>query len=437
MTEPEAAAAYLRGLGLEAVFAAAWVKVGRYGVTGRLPTTGLSGDELRALESLLGERVLPGRPVRVQQLDAALRRSRFACGLDAVALAWFGPHAETPAAAAARREADAAALLARVGGVWTGPAAPGTPAAVLRREFLKAWRDGGAALATLERAAQAVARVLADPPAARGEAALLGILANRETGDPHAFDAGTVGGRLLLGALGSAAAGGALHRQAALAGAGIAVDGISSTVVVYGVAGDGEVVSGAAAHAGQVLVAPLRGVVGWTLAPGVWRDRVVHVVENPPVFEGLVDRGLPPGAALICTAGFPSAAAVTLLGHLARAGARVRYGGDFDGNGLQIARRVLAMGGASFGAWRMGPEAYQASLRTARGRPVRAPEERGTLEAMAAGGDDDLALCAAAILQAGAVAYQESLVPDLWADVWRSAGATPTTAATGPGGAGR
>lgn len=423
------AAGHLRGLGLEGVFRAAWAKVGRYGVAGRLPTAGLGAAELRALESLLGERVAAGRPVELRRLDAALRRSRFACGLPEVVAAWFGPPAETPGAGAARRGAEAERFLGDTLPAWIAAGVPeAVAAAVLRREFLRARRAGEGAVAALAGAARAVASVLADPPAARGEAALLGLLANRATGDPHAFDAGTVGGRLLLGALGAAPGAGALRRQEVLGGAGMAVDGISSAVAVYGIAAGGDAGAVAAAAAGQVLLAPLRHVLRWVLPAPAWTGRTVHALENPPVFEALVERGLPPGAALVCTSGFPSAAAVLLLGALARAGAVVRYSGDFDGNGLQIALRVLGLGNGAWAPWRMAPADYAASLALARGRDVRESGERRALEALAAGGatgpaaEGGLAATARAILEAGAVAFQESLVDDLWRDVWAAHG---------------
>ena len=419
MSGPAEAAAHLRRLGLEGVFRTAWAKVGRYGVAGRLPTAGLDAAQLQALESVLGRRVTARRPVEVAWLDAALRRSPFACGIEEVAAAWFGPPPETQGAGAARRAAEAEGFLDRGVPAWTAAGVPpAVAAAVLRREFLRALRAGPGAVADLQAAVEAVAGVLGDPPYRRGDAALLGILANRATGDPHAFDAGTVGGRLLLGALGAPPGAGALARQEVLARVGIAVDGISSTVAVCGIGPDGE--RGGPADA--VLVAPLRSVLRWALPAATWAGAPVHVVENPPVLEALVERGLPPGAALVCTAGFPSAAAVRLLGALARAGAAVRYSGDFDGNGLQIAERVLGMGGGAWSPWRMAPEDFAASVAVARGRAVREPDERRALEGLTA--TATLAATAGAILETGTVAYQESLVGALWSDVWAAHPAT-------------
>lgn len=418
------AAGYLRDLGLERIFRAAWSKVGRFGAGGRLPTADLAPTELLALESLLGERVPQGRPVPLRRLDAALRRSRFACGIEEVVTAWFGPLPESPQAGSARRAAQIHAFLRRVAPTWVAAGVPTTVAeAVLRREFLLARRTGEPAIAALLAAAEAVASVLGDAPDQRGEAALLGILANQLTGDPHAFDAGTVGGRLLLGALEAPPGAGALRRQQVLAGAGIAVDGISSTVAVFGLATPEDAAATAAVEARQILVAPLRHVLRWRLSPETWAGRPVHVLENPPVFEALLERGLPRRACVVCTSGFPSAAAVALLRELARAGAVVHYSGDFDGNGLQIALRILRLGHGRWATWRLAPTDFATSLALARGRPVRAHAERRALETLAAlipteRAEATLAAAAAAVLAAGVVAFEEALTEVLWEDVW-------------------
>jgi uncharacterized protein (TIGR02679 family) len=61
----------------------------------------------------------------------------------------------------------------------------------------------------------------------------------------------------------------------------------------------------------------------------------------------------------------PAAAQRTLLGQLARAGARLRYHGDFDWAGLQIANQVLRACGAL--PWRMAAADYEAAIAAATG----------------------------------------------------------------------
>jgi len=175
-------------------------------------------------------------------------------------------------------------------------------------------------------------------------------------------------------------------------------------VAVHGIAGEGDPAAAASAAASQVLVAPPCAACCAGSCPRR-RGAAVHVVENPPVFEALVDGGLPADAALACTATFPSAAAV-------------RYSGDLDGNGLQIALRVLGLGRGEWTPWRMESEDFLASATVARGRALRERDERRALEGRAAGarGTAPRAAPAAAIPEAGAVAFQGSLAGALRED---------------------
>ena len=420
-----AAAAHLARLPLERVLRHAWVRLPRYGLGARIPGADLTTAERQALDGLLAERLPAGKDVPLRRLDDALRRSAFGCGLDQALGALLGPPPLPRSEAAARAEGAFAAFIASVTPHWPEAAdEAGRVAPALRREFARAQRVDEGMVAQLARTAQAVGRALGEVAArARGAALPLPVLANRVAGDPHAFDAGTPGGRLLLLALGGRPGTGTTERQAVLAMAGIAPDGVSSTVAVWGIAGAGDAAAAAACASKQVYVAPLRLVARWELAPAAWRGRVVHAVENPAVFEALVDHGPPPGCALLCTSGFPSAAALTLLARLGAAGARVRYGGDFDGKGLLIARHVGAAAGETAALWRMAATDYRAALAVARGRPLRPEEDRalaemaGATAAPATEGEGALAACAAALRAGGAVAYQEALLPVLWTDL--------------------
>jgi uncharacterized protein (TIGR02679 family) len=67
----------------------------------------------------------------------------------------------------------------------------------------------------------------------------------------------------------------------------------------------------------------------------------VYVCENPAVLAAAADRHGAPSSPLVCLQGQPSAAALTLLRHLADQGATLRYHGDFDWGGLRIAAALL------------------------------------------------------------------------------------------------
>ncbi len=115
--------------------------------------------------------------------------------------------------------------------------------------------------------------------------------------------------------------------------------------------------------------------------------RDVHVCENPNLIAIAADHLGPRCAPLVCTDGMPAAAQRTLLAQLARAGARLRYHGDFDWPGLRIANHVMRAFGAR--PWRFGAADYVAAVRTTvkqgqplAGEPVEASWDIALTQAM-------------------------------------------------------
>ena len=94
----------------------------------------------------------------------------------------------------------------------------------------------------------------------------------------------------------------------------------------------------------------------------------VFVCENPNLVAIAADRLSADCACLICTDGMPAAAQRTLLDQLAQAGARLRYHGDFDWPGLQIANYVMRVWPAQ--QWRFSAADYEAAV-ASRGAQAR------------------------------------------------------------------
>ncbi|MGA2128868.1 MAG: TIGR02679 family protein, partial [Xanthobacteraceae bacterium] len=92
-------------------------------------------------------------------------------------------------------------------------------------------------------------------------------------------------------------------------------------------------------------------------------DRSVFVCENPNLLAIAADALGPRCAPMVCTDGMPAAAQRTLLTQLARAGARLRYHGDFDWPGVRIGNHVMRQCGAQ--PWRFGAVEYAASVQSA------------------------------------------------------------------------
>jgi uncharacterized protein (TIGR02679 family) len=89
----------------------------------------------------------------------------------------------------------------------------------------------------------------------------------------------------------------------------------------------------------------------------------VFVCENPNLLAIAADKLGSRCAPLACTDGMPAAAQRTLLTQLTRAGACLRYHGDFDWPGVCIGNHVIREHGAR--AWRFGAEDYLAAVQSA------------------------------------------------------------------------
>jgi uncharacterized protein (TIGR02679 family) len=105
----------------------------------------------------------------------------------------------------------------------------------------------------------------------------------------------------------------------------------------------------------------LRSPPRWAVA-----ERAVFVCENPNLVAIAADRLGRDCATLVCTDGMPAAAQRTLLIQLAGAGALLRYHGDFDWPGIQIANYVMRTSGAL--PWRFGTADYETAASASRTR---------------------------------------------------------------------
>ena len=83
----------------------------------------------------------------------------------------------------------------------------------------------------------------------------------------------------------------------------------------------------------------------------------VFVCENPSVVAAAANRLGPASQPLVCVDGQPRTAVRLLLNQLTSAGVRLRYHGDFDWPGLQIANTILARHQAE--PWQMSASHYR------------------------------------------------------------------------------
>lgn len=317
-------------------------------LSGRITMTA-DAAERAAITALFGQRPGAGASISVDldRLDAIVRNSHAAESLASAIESLRGPVVVRSEQAEAIRQAwDAAhrpldALTEAHAGLaaWTaGLRSRGT----VRRMV----RDPDEGVRLLER----VVLVLSVLPL-EGEA--LPRLAARLLGSAHALDADTPESSLVLSALAflrgvadvdvGGGGRGARRRRELWASVGVAVDELSSTVLVHRLPLPGPL--GDLTRAGEPVVLTLRQLHALEVAV----PRVpLFVCENPSVVAAAA-RELGAGSrALVCVQGQPSLAAEALLRRLAGAG--LRYHGDFDWGGLRIGRRVHGTFG--FEPWR-------------------------------------------------------------------------------------
>lgn len=184
-------------------------------------------------------------------------------------------------------------------------------------------------------------------------------------GDAHALDSDRLASLLVLRAAATAhnttAPTSAAERRAAWVRLGVSPDIVSGTVLVWNLRPPGE-------HPWAAMMnsrADLHLVTHLTVAelaavdvPLVESGTVVWCCENPQVMQAAARERS--AGTLVCLSGNPSSAGVTLLKHLQRGGAVMRYHGDFDWPGVAIAARIYRAGAAP---WRMGEVDYRRAVK--------------------------------------------------------------------------
>ncbi len=182
-------------------------------------------------------------------------------------------------------------------------------------------------------------------------------LAADTLGDAHALDTGRAIATLILSAWRHPAAADSptLRVRDVWASAGVLVNELARPALFLNLPAAGEHQQ-PAGHPGYLsLRTLLRSPPSWDVA-----GLEIHVCENPNLIAIAADRLGSDCAPMMCTDGMPSAAQRALLTQLKEAGARLKYHGDFDWPGLQIAKEVLGAFGAS--PWRFGAADYAAAL---------------------------------------------------------------------------
>lgn len=250
-----------------------------------------------------------------------------------------------------------------------------------------------------------------------GEPDMLASFSARLTANAHTFDPDQPAGRLLLRALralypdlGLSGALSSADREEVLSAAGILIDDVSSDVLLIGFSASSPTLR-AAVDEWLPLRLPLYAL---DRLPDIHpaRGTTAYAVENPSVFRILMERAalLPAGSrpALICTSGHFSLATQRLVACLASQAVKIRYSGDFDLRGVEIALALRDSFPHSVDLWRMTVDDYAGAREGADvGPPLSESEERRLRRRSPEYAD----------LLIKGTAHQETIVDLLWADI--------------------
>lgn len=358
----------------------------------QLRVAGLTADEHATLASLIGrpQRFSGSLSIDVGLVDAALREAGVAASLRDALERLDGPIADLAAARLRSQELWSSVIESSnhpdLAGLLRAPSNVG----LLKRLA----RQDPAAAARLCRQAEAVLNRLPATGLARSQ------LAAEVLGDAHALDDGRPVATLVLAVLRRPAppeqnddapmAPGddgypqptAERARDIWATAGILVNELARPALFLNLPVKGSDYR----DRGEPAYASLRSLLR---SPSCWDvlGRDVQVCENPNLVAIAADRLGPRCAPLVCTDGMPAAAQRCLLSQLARAGARLRYHGDFDWPGVHIANHVMREHGAR--AWQFETVDYLAAIQAAsarhrslEGKPVEASWDKALTAAM-------------------------------------------------------
>ncbi len=437
-------------------------------IAGKVVLPDCTSDERRELASFLNKRLPQQQDVTVRLADfqAALASSSFACSLPDLLGALFParPQITNPQQREIRARSHER-FRARLDALANEQSANAQS-----RYWLQHGAHGIAALftryknGTLEEQEQLLAQLSTVSHAlnqlpATGAFERLALFAQRISGDPHTFDLNTTTGRLLFHALtdldqlththttetpdladppttettdlattDSSNTSTSQLRMLLYYDAGLLLDTISSTVAVCHL-GNAVYTTGAvdpltSAAGERILVLPLRQLLTWQKL--TTPSRHIYLFENPQVFEKIVDdltgdkdprsdtsnQQLP---TLICTAGWPSVAAIRLLNLLREScpDSQFHYSGDFDVQGLRIATHLMTRYAGQCQFWHFDPSSYLTALHSS--SHTLSTAEISALQTLPA----TFSPLVTAMQEQGQKAYQEGIAHLLLADIQR------------------
>lgn len=230
-------------------------------------------------------------------------------------------------------------------------------------------------LAQWQETLQLAMRIAVSLPYHESQSMYLAVFAAKMTGNPHAFDAGSSGGKLLYQVVKTDLAKRQIQiddkiilrsyqRQRSYLAVGLLIDDVSNYAMLYNVQSlqkDGEKHPGMAGFCEEkdMVQVPLSVMMKWEKMQ--CPDQRILIVENPSVFATLCadDDG---SHAYMCMNGQPRLAALVAMDLLAVGGTAVSYAGDLDPEGLLIGQKLAEYYPGEFQFVYMAAEDYKQSM---------------------------------------------------------------------------
>ena len=250
----------------------------------------------------------------------------------------------------------------------------------------------------------------------------LAVFAAMLTGNPHAFDNGTVAGNFLYQMIQMdleirkikiefSEIFPAYKRQKSYLMAGIMLDDISNYAMLYQVEAvkkDGNLHKGMEGFVSEqhIVQVPLAVITEWESL--YCPQDEIYIVENPSVFAVLCGKEKTRNArrAYMCMNGQPRLAGLMVLDLFAKSGIRVYYAGDLDPEGILIAQKLSQYYKGEFHYWHMETADYE----KCRSEEVISPKRMKILERIT---DGRLKPVVDRSEEYGTAGYQEMLVEEM------------------------
>ena len=250
----------------------------------------------------------------------------------------------------------------------------------------------------------------------------LAVFAAMLTGNPHAFDNGTVAGNFLYQMIQMdmeirkikiefSEIFPAYKRQKSYLMAGIMLDDISNYAMLYQVEAvkkDGNLHKGMEGFVSEqhIVQVPLAVITEWESL--YCPQDEIYIVENPSVFAVLCGKEKAGNVrrAYMCMNGQPRLAGLMVLDLFAKSGIRVYYAGDLDPEGILIAQKLSQYYKGEFHYWHMETADYE----KCRSEEVISPKRMKILERIT---DGRLKPVVDRIEEYGTAGYQEMLVEEM------------------------